>query len=105
MSDAFVIFRKRIPFEVRLDNGQSWEVSMQTGMKSGYAAVVAAPRFKKYGEGRFYILTSGKDREVADDLTRGFVVRTGTPERGLVSAMRRAGVVILANARLPPIPT
>lgn len=91
-----------MPFEVRLDNGQSWQVSMQTGMKSGYTAVVAAPRFKKYG-GKFYILTSGKDREVADDLAHGIRVRAGTPERGLVSAMRRAGVVILLPERLPPM--
>lgn len=99
----FVIFRKRIPFEVSLDNGQRWEVSIQTGMKSGYAAIVAAPRYKQQGAGKFYILTSGKERDIESDLVSGIRVRTGTPERGLVSAMRRAGVVILLPGRLPPI--
>lgn len=103
MGDAYFIFRKRIPFEVCLDDGQRWEITIQTGMKSGYSAVVAAPRFKKQGQGKFYILTSGKDRQVETDLTSGILVRTGTPERGLVSALRRAGVLIVLSTPLPPM--
>lgn len=99
MPDAYVIFRKRLPFSVRL-NGTNWQVSLQTGMKSGMLAVVAAPQGG--GGGKFYILTAGKEYQVEQDLRNGIKVRTGTPERGLVTALRRAGAVILMAERLPP---
>ncbi len=99
MADAYFIFRKRFPFSLRL-NGKPWQVSLQTGMKSGMIAVVAAPQ---HGPGKFYILTSGKEAAVQQDLLRGILVSSGTPERGLVTALRRAGAVIVMSERLPPV--
>lgn len=97
MSDVYVVFRAQLPFTTRL-NGTNWEVSAQRGTKTGYIAVIAASHNRA---GKFYVLTSGKIRDVDDDLKRGFLVRGGTPERGLVTALRRTGHVILFRERLP----
>ena len=99
MADVYVIFRRRLPISARL-NAQNWEISIHTGMKSGYLTIVAAPQ---HGMGKFYILTSGKTHEVEEDLQRGFRVEGGTPQRGFVTALRRAGLAILVSERLPPL--
>jgi len=100
MGDVYVVFQRNIPFSVLLETGTTWEVSLQRGMKSGLLAVVAAPQFRKAGEGRYYILASGRQRDVERMIRCGILVSTGTPERGLVSSMRRAGAVTLTTTPL-----
>ncbi len=99
MADAFVIFRQRLPFTVRL-SGRNWEVSYGTGAKSGYTTVYALCR----NPHKLYTLWAGRDSELAEELERGISVASGTPERGLITALRRAGAVIVLPERLPKTP-
>lgn len=99
VADAFVIFRQRLPFSVRL-NGRTWEVSYATGAKSGYTTIYALCRSPH----KLYTLWAGRDAEISSALERGIPVASGTPERGLVTAMRRAGVVIVLPERLSKLP-
>ena len=97
MADCYVIFRQRMPFSARL-KGAKWDVSLQMGAKSDYYTIVAA---RRGSEGKFYVLTSGKEMDVQSQMHRGIPVKSGTPERGLVTELWREGYAILLHERLP----
>lgn len=99
VADAFILFRQRLPFTVRL-NGRAWEISYGTGAKSGYTTVYALCR----NPHKLYTLWAGRDSDLADALERGIAVASGSAERGLATAMRRVGVVIVLPERLPKMP-
>jgi hypothetical protein len=88
MATAYVILQRTIPFQCFLD-GCRWEVSASTGMKSGYMTIWAR------SHNRLYILWSGRDDEMEGAVKCGFPIASGIPERGLVTAMRRAGIAEL----------
>lgn len=98
MPDAYLIFTKPLPFAVSL-NGRSWAISAAPGMKSGTVAILAVETSGSVQNRKWYTFTAGRDRDVENDLRRGIRVRSGTPERGLATALRRAGLAELLAAR------
>lgn len=95
MPTAYVILQRTIPFQCFLD-GCRWEVSSSTGSKSGYMTIWA----RAYPQ-RLYVLWAGRDDEMENAVKCGFPIASGTPERGLVTAMRRAGIAELHAEPLP----
>jgi hypothetical protein len=94
MPTAYVILQRTIPFQCFIE-GSRWEVSSSTGCKSGYMTIWA----RAYPN-RLYVLWAGRDDEFDQAITCGFPIASGTPERGLMTAMRRAGIVeLLAEPR------
>jgi len=92
MPDVRVHLLRRVPFTVLL-NGELWELTHTYYNKSGkYASLVARCEV----DGRTVELMSRNLTEyVWEDVARGFRVMSGTPARGLVTALRRAGVARL----------
>jgi hypothetical protein len=93
MPDVRVHLLRRVPFTVTL-RGEPWEIAYTYYNKSGkYASLIARCEF----DGRTVQLISRNVTEyVWEDVRRGFHVASGTPARGLVTALRRAGVAELS---------
>jgi hypothetical protein len=96
MADVFVILQEKLPFSAVLRR-EKWEISYGGATKNRYAVIYA----RAYVSGKLYNLWIGPRTEMADALDRGFLVHGGTPERGLVTALRREGKAILATEQLP----
>lgn len=76
-----------LPWRVRL-RGEWWCVAIGILNKSGKR--VALNAYMEQGD-RTYTLWKGMDSQVRGLYQGGFIVKGGTPERGLVTELRRAG--------------
>jgi len=91
MGDVYVRLR-RLPLEATL-KGERWSIGISPLNKSGKKVELSAYCRSPY---RAYRLWSGQASMVDEVVQRGFRVAAGTPERGLVTELRRAGLAELA---------
>lgn len=91
MGDVYCLLRKQIPFTVRL-KGEDWHISAgKIGKRNRQYALNA----DCWRTGKGYSLAAGDGRAIDTALARGFLVKGGTPQRGLATALRRANVATL----------
>ena len=95
MTFLYVVFTRPLPFVVNL-NGRMFEVSVQTGMKSGMLAVIAQEVSGRKDERKWYVLTAGKIRDVEADIHYGIKIPAHSARHGLATAMKRARVATLS---------
>jgi hypothetical protein len=90
--DVDVILLEPLPWRLKI-KGEEWSASIWPMNKSGKQVALvfqcSAPG------GRSYTLWRSRDVMVRDLYVTGFRVKAGTPERGIVTELRRRGLVEL----------
>lgn len=96
MSNVIVTFLREPPRPVLL-KGEAWVVTVIPMNKSGKQVALVATCQKDYRE---YTLCTGRSGSIRDTMAKGFLVPSGTPQRGIVTELRRAGIVKLTPHRI-----
>jgi hypothetical protein len=87
----YVTVKLLVPLPARaLLKGEWWVLEYITEGKNGKIGTLLATCDT---DQRQYILTTGRESVALHQALNGFTVKRGTPEHGLVSALRRAGLV------------
>lgn len=97
VQDVIVRFPKPPPREVTL-KGERWTIAIIAMIKSGKKVALIATCANDHRE---HTLCTGRPGTIGETMAKGFLVRSGTPQRGLVTALRQAGIVTLAANVLP----
>jgi hypothetical protein len=94
MSDAIMVFRGRPPRSVMV-KGEQWDfLAGPVGVRERRGRIW----FHQPQTDREILLWEGPPAETDDAIARGLLVKSGTPARGLATALRRLGVVDLLPA-------
>lgn len=92
MADVIAHFLKPLPWRVQL-KGEWWRVEVCQQNKSGKQVAITA--WADDASGRSYHLWASHKGMLYGALVDGIHVKGGTPQRGLVTELRRAGLMLL----------
>jgi hypothetical protein len=101
MADVIAHFVKPLPWRVVL-KGEPWRIAVCPQNKSGKRVAICAWVDQRSVD-KSYTLWSGHVGELYGKLVDGIPIASATPQRGLVTELRRAGLMHLRPAPKRPV--